>query len=95
MFQPKQAHGLNMNRIRELVDTADPFHLVPARLEGLQVPGQAGGLTGNVNDFFTPISINDLLQCLWMYTVSRWIEHDQIWYFAQFIDYFQYITGPK
>lgn len=60
MLQPKQAHGLNMNRIRELVDTADPFHLIPARLEGLQVSGQAGGLAGNVNDFFTPISINDL-----------------------------------
>lgn len=64
MLQPKQAHSLNMNRIRELVDTADPFHLIPARLEGLQVSGQAGGLAGNVNDFFTPISINDLDECV-------------------------------
>ena len=64
MFQPKHAHGFNMHRIRELVDAADPLHLVPARLERLQVSGQAGGFTGNINDPFTPISINDLDECV-------------------------------
>lgn len=35
MLQPKQAHGFDVHGIRELIDTANPFHLIPARLEGL------------------------------------------------------------
>lgn len=48
MFQLHEAHGFDMNRVRELIHAADSLHLVAARLEGLQVSGQAGRFTGNI-----------------------------------------------
>ena len=73
-----QNYRLHMPRIRKHIHTTALLHLIPSLLQSNKVSGKRSRLAGNVHHSVNTI-INNLLKCLRVDSVTRWVKYDKIW----------------
>ena len=73
-----------MHSFAELVYAACLFQFVACSEECREIPGEAGGFAGNVDDVVYAVGEN-LRQGLWVNTVSWWVENEHVWFLSEVI----------
>ena len=83
-----------MYRLAELVHAAGALDLVAGGEEGGEVPGQAGGFAGDVDDVFYAVC-KDLWKSLGVDAVAWGIQDDHVRLLGKVIQRLQYISGDE
>ena len=83
-----------MYRLAELVHAAGTLDLVAGGEEGGEVPGQAGGFAGDVDDVFYAVC-KDLWKSLGVDAVAWGIQDDHVRLLGKVIQRLQYISGDE
>src|SRR5699024_2730902 len=83
-----------MNRLTKLIHAACLFHPVPICQKHLQIPGQTGRLTGNVDQFVHPI-LNDLGQSFGMDSISWRVQDNEVRFFFHLVQNLQHVPCNK
>ena len=83
-----------MHSFAELVYAACLFQFVACSEECREIPGEAGGFAGDVDDVVYAVG-EDFRQCLWMDAVSWRVEDDHIRFLSEVIEDFENVPGDK